>query len=71
MALTIFFTLGVAFVTVAVVAAYDIWAYRSHGYHATISYLLLSASQKRPIVAALIGLALGILLGHLFWPQQP
>jgi hypothetical protein len=31
----------------------------------TISEVLLDASRKRPIIAA----ALGIVIGHLFWPQ--
>ncbi len=70
MLLTLTFTLGVALCIVAVIAVYDGWTFARRGYQTTISYLLLSAARKRPIVAALIGLLVGILFGHLFWPQQ-
>jgi hypothetical protein len=71
MSLTFAFTLGITLLTVAVIAAYDVWTYAQRGYQTTISYMLLSAARERPIVAALIGLVVGILFGHLFWPQQP
>ncbi len=67
--MTFAFALAVTLGTSALVAAYDVWTYRRRGYETTISYMLLTAARSRPIVAALIGLAVGILFGHLFWPQ--
>jgi hypothetical protein len=35
----------------------------------TISEVTLSFTRRHPIILGLIMLALGILIGHLFWPQ--
>jgi hypothetical protein len=52
--------------------AYDVYLAVRWGYEATISYQLLQASRAEPIIPLALGLVLGILLGHLFWPQgQP
>lgn len=56
-------------VGVAILAAYDIWALTAHGYEATMSAVILNVSQRHPILPFLVGLALGILAGHLFAPQ--
>lgn len=46
-------------------AAWDVYAGIRLGYQQTISYDLLTDASKRPIVA----FALGVVVGHLFWPQ--
>ena len=52
--------------------AYDVYLAVRWGSEATISYQLLQASRAEPIIPLALGLVLGILLGHLFWPQgQP
>jgi len=53
----------VAIITVAV--GYDIFAYWYWGYDGTISYKVLTASQKYPIIA----FATGVVAGHLSCPQ--
>lgn len=35
----------------------------------TISEVTLGWAQKRPISVFCVGMGLGIVLGHLFWPQ--
>lgn len=50
---------------IAILIVYDIAIYAFSGVDATISRVALSWSQDIPIV--LIGI--GVLLGHLFWPQ--
>ncbi len=40
------------------------WKY---GIKATISYLLWSNAYKNPVIPMLIGLVVGLFLGHLFW----
>jgi hypothetical protein len=59
--------------TIAILAAvalslaiYDVIAVWRGGNGATISEVLLAAGRSYPILV----LALGILLGHLFWPQR-
>jgi hypothetical protein len=37
---------------------------------ATISHLIITAARKYFTVAVIMGLAIGILCGHLFWPQH-
>ncbi len=49
---------------------YDIYLALRGGYPATISYQILQVSRAEPIIPLLVGLILGILLGHLFWPQK-
>lgn len=53
---------------------YDIWVFRKTGgdvtKDATISKLLFLAAKERPIIAIIFGLAIGVLLGHLWWPQH-
>jgi hypothetical protein len=54
-----------------ILAAYDIYLHTTGGYRATISYRALQAARSEPIIPLVVGLALGILLGHLYWPQNP
>lgn len=37
----------------------------------TISELTLGFAQRYPVAVFSIGLTLGVILGHLFWPQYP
>ena len=54
-------------VGVALVAGiYDFVAYTFGGYQATISQRFLSAVEISPIIP----LALGIVVGHVCWPQR-
>lgn len=46
--------------------AYDIYAITHK--KITISWIIFTTSQKWPIVPALMGLIVGILIGHLFFP---
>jgi hypothetical protein len=48
---------------------FDIYLAVSGGYSATISYQTLQAARDEPIIPLVVGLVLGILLGHIFWPQ--
>jgi hypothetical protein len=54
---------------VAVVAfgiGYDVWVGVTYGTDATISWVTWTAAQRYPVIA----LAVGVLIGHLFWVQQ-
>jgi hypothetical protein len=55
---------------IAIIAIYDIWVYVYYGSNATISRILLKSAQKAPIIGVAFGIAIGTLLGHLFWPQR-
>lgn len=48
------------------ILAYDYYALKHWGYQSTVSYLMLSAAQKQPILAFMVG----GLMGHLFAPQS-
>jgi hypothetical protein len=54
------------------VVCWDLYLYDSS--QPTISDRILAASRETPLVPALLGLAaglvVGILAGHLFWPQK-
>ena len=56
----------------AAIATVDVWLAATA--RATISARILAASRETPLVPALLGLAaglvVGILAGHLFWPQK-
>lgn len=59
-------TTTILLLTIAgVLIGYDIFAVLKWGYHGTISYDLLTNAEKRPIIA----FAMGVVCGHLFWPQ--
>ena len=50
---------------VAIGIVLDAALYVRGGWEATISYLALSRSRRYPILAVMVG----VLIGHLFWPQ--
>ncbi len=52
--------------TVFILGVYDIFAEIFGGDSTTISQIILHMSQAVPIIAV----AFGVLIGHLFWPQQ-
>lgn len=49
-----------------IVIVYDVFAAWKWGRTATVSWVLLTASQEYPIIA----FAFGVLMGHLFAPQR-
>jgi hypothetical protein len=49
----------------AAITVFDIYVYVRYGNEATISYTILEASVRNPIVP----FAMGMLAGHLFWKQ--
>ena len=60
-AITTAFIIGVTVMAIA----YDVVADLEGGVTATISRVLRAAAMDNPIIAV----AVGILIGHLFWPQ--
>jgi hypothetical protein len=48
---------------------WDVRLARKSGYEGTISYQVLTFSERHPIAPFLFGMLLGILCGHLFWSQ--
>ena len=47
-------------------ALYDVYAIVTGGLEATISHVTLSAATNYPIIP----FAVGVVSGHLFWPQK-
>lgn len=60
------FAAGVVVPTLGLIG-YDVWLYATSA--PTLSEQLLDLARKAPIVAFAVGLAVGVLAGHLFWPQ--
>jgi hypothetical protein len=60
------FTTYLLIASVFFYAIYDIAAAMLGGREATISYDVLNAAQAHPVIP----LAVGVILGHLFWPQH-
>jgi len=58
-------SLAYCLVIVVVSIVFDAIMYARQGWEGTISYLVLTRSRRYPIIA----FAVGILAGHLFWPQ--
>lgn len=54
-------------VTVAGLVLYDVIAALIAGRGATISWVTLTLMRKWPIIA----LAVGVVVGHIAWPNQP
>jgi hypothetical protein len=52
---------------IAAVGTWDVYLFFSHGTSATVSATLYRASLTFPPLL----LAIGFVLGHLFWPQTP
>ncbi len=48
---------------------YDVYLAAQGGYENTISYRCLQVARREPLLPLVVGLVLGLLLGHLFWPQ--
>ena len=60
-------TTQVTLLTVAALfGAYDIWAIATAGYDASVSVVVLDWSRRAPVLP----FAVGVLVGHLFWPQS-
>jgi hypothetical protein len=70
MTFTALFLVAFIVVGVTILTVYDIWALTTHGYEATMSYVILDASLNYPIIPFVVGLIIGILAGHLFAPQR-
>lgn len=60
-------SLCVLLVAALVLIVYDIWLLGSGGSAATISWQTYLAAAKEPIIPLLLGLVIGLLLGHIFW----
>ena len=60
--------LFIAFVLV-LIAVYDTLMATNSFRGDTISEITLAWSRAHPIASVCFGMALGIVLGHLFWPQ--
>lgn len=52
-------------VVIMLAIGYDVWTLMTRGYGTTVSYNLLYFSRKYPIIA----FAIGVVVGHLFWPH--
>lgn len=67
-------TVTILAVVIAGLIIYDVWVWfktrKDPKGDATISKLLLNAAKKYPIVAVVFGAAIGVLAGHLWWPQH-
>ncbi len=59
-------TTGFISIVAIIITLYDIWMLWRRGYEATISWVLLTWSRKYPIIAFM----LGVLAGHIFWPNM-
>ncbi len=57
-------------VMIVVVLIYDAYAISQGGTEASISSQLIVLSYKQPLVPALIGWFIGLLMGHLFWRMK-
>ena len=51
---------------IGLITIYDIWTLAARGYDTTISWSLYTWSQGWPIIP----FALGVLAGHLFFPNR-
>jgi hypothetical protein len=58
-------TIAILISVVVGLVAWDIYAYVATGPSATISRVALDFAGRHPVFI----LAVGVLLGHLFWPQ--
>lgn len=59
-------TLVVTLAIIAQIVCFDIWTLIMRGYATTISWSMFKLAQGYPI----IGVAVGIVVGHLFWPNH-
>lgn len=68
---TLLIFLGILITVCLAVGAWDVWLLRRDGVPGTISALTLAAARDYPAIPLVVGLAIGLLLGHLFLPQEP
>ncbi len=59
-------TIGFILFIVALVTVYDVWTLVRRGYNTTISWTLYAWATRWPIIP----FALGVLAGHLFFPNK-
>lgn len=59
------FTTGFIVIVLVVIFGVDLWLLVKRGYKHTVSAVMLRLSQRFPIIPLLIG----IVIGHLFWPN--
>jgi len=55
----------VVIVAVLAIVCYDVFAYFAHGVDTTISRVVLGWSKQWPVIP----FGVGVVSGHLFWPQ--
>lgn len=67
---TIILTLTVLGIAAAILIGYDFVVAYDKTPGNTISEIVLDFSLKHPIVPFVLGAIMGILAGHLFWPQR-
>jgi hypothetical protein len=54
-------------VVAALIIAFDVWTAAVHGAQTTVSWTLWTTAKEYPVIP----LGIGIVIGHLFWVQQP
>lgn len=59
----------VLIVTVLWLIAWDVWIIYRYGQKASISYVIMEVSGE-PVWLLVVGIGIGILLGHWFWPLK-
>jgi hypothetical protein len=58
-------TQTILLVVAALLGIYDVWVIAASGYDASVSVIIVDWSRQLPILP----FAIGVLAGHLFWPQ--
>lgn len=53
-------------VIIAAIIIFDVWTLLERGYTTTISWQLYERSKAEPIIP----LAIGVVIGHLWWPNK-
>lgn len=62
-------TLFVILTAATILIVFDVWLYGKGGAGATISWQTYQAARREPIIPIVIAFVVGVLFGHLFWPQ--
>jgi hypothetical protein len=52
----------------AYIVIVDVWLYLEH--RPSLSYQILCLCRQAPILAFVTGIVVGVLAGHLFWPNK-
>lgn len=63
-------TFAVIPLVITIILIFDVYAIMVGGTEASISSLIIKSSYEMPFMVFLIGNALGILEGHLFWRMK-